>query len=1161
MKRLGLAAVLLLGVLLPASAAATQNPSLWWWKDGDRVSSTVTPPVTRAKLQTILDQANDTTHLYVQLGPGELWADSTIWVHGNTSLYGMGPGITRFRRSYWNPSGPVNSGHLLTTAKYRTHSPNNNLTGGLAVDSLANVELVGFTLDGRCEDHKAIYGVDVNPNTPGNFGIQLWHAERVAIRYVEVMNTLQTGIELDACRDATLDHVRTRTTGQQTQLGTRNGININNNDGSLAATVNWGRRIHLSNIEIRNARGAQIDYANVSEITATNITMHCDNDPVGNQGPPTQDGNFAFEIEGSVAGYTMRGFTISNVVCTGLTHRFLTFGGTTVVGLDGFRVDNVDFTASDSSFSGALAFGSSRDVRNVDISNCTFRNLNARNVDGTGTWASAAFIYAYTTRATGYERHFRLKNLTFLGAHGETRHTSNPGLILGGNVYDFVIEDVYMSGCEDVGVKIVSDSSWVTTGVVLRRVTIDGAQSNGFLVTPQSGSTGVINGVRFEGCVAKDTNLTPGTTWPFRVTASGASFAGTAKNIWFDRCQVVRSSGANMEGLRLDQSSTGVLDSVWVLDNDFDAAVTQPYSTSGAVTNLFRSDVTGSTRYLSTALAMENNKWMYFRGTSATYWPFMKFDSVGVFQVRPPQNGSGVIDFYRWDGTPTFRYYGNTGSINLYNTGAGASVAKMLVNGYPYLYDSGNERRLVQKSSIGNGTTGIAIRDTADAKTEVLFYPGGGVRAARLGPVGGGAIRIIDGIVYPFTPAGVQAAIDSCSAFGGGTVWIPDNANVVLASTPIVLKNKVALKSFGSKTHDSGTVFKANGSTNVPFAIVAGDTAGGQQLFQLDGITIDGTGGRIDWGIYSKLNFVGSKIENCRVTKTGIGIGIIGANATSIGSFMVRNTIVNDMTSSYCILQDGGSRNVVYDGIELDRPGRNTAALYVNGSSTSSAGSITTTIRNSYGELSDSMSVWLKVNGAAAVEVDGLHVTHPTGRFRAAVEIQNTVPGNFGFSPSGFTLRNLYADSDTLIVNQPIGEYITTGSDFNNPYRHVSWYSPSLSIGSASTNGYRNSNMTVGMQPARVGPAIASAATIVPPPDGSVFGLTGVTGITDVTFLDSFMGKIVVFVSSSGPLTITAGNHWKINGNWTANGTGNWDTLTGYVTAGHDFIEIGRCIQ
>jgi hypothetical protein len=459
--------------------------------------------------------------------------------------------------------------------------------------------------------------------------------------------------------------------------------------------------------------------------------------------------------------------------------------------------------------------------------------------------------------------------------------------------------------------------------------------------------------------------------------------------------------------------------------------------------------------------------------------------------------------------------------------------------------------------TINPGCEGEITTGALSDSVQVLWHDSGGVKRlgprqtlsiGRLGPPSsgttGGAIRIVDGIAFALTVAGVQAAIDECSAAGGGTVMVPANANILLATTPIILKDKVALEGFGEKTHDNGSMFISNASTNLSFAIVAGDTTGTQHLFQLDGVTIDGNksaGARIDAGIYSKHNFVGSRIDNCRVANvSGRGIVLTSAATGAAGSFLIRNTIVND-TGDYNILVKDAFRNLTLDHVEMDRPGRNTAALALLGES-SDAGILGVNLRSLYFEIQDSMSVAVLIDMASSVDIDGLLAVHPAGRFRAAVQVKNTGPGTFGFSPSGLTIRNLYANSDTLIENQYTGEVITTGADVNNPYRHVAWYTSAISKGSTSTNGYRNSAMVIGVDQAKKGPDITSASTIAPHPDGSDFDVTGTTTVTSITGLPYFLWKTTCFWTASA-LQFTDGGDLNLNGDFIGDGAGGKDCL------------------
>jgi len=228
---------------------------------------------------------------------------------------------------------------------------------------------------------------------------------------------------------------------------------------------------------------------------------------------------------------------------------------------------------------------------------------------------------------------------------------------------------------------------------------------------------------------------------------------------------------------------------------------------------------------------------------------------------------------------------------------------------------------------------------------------------------------------------------------------------------------------------------------------------------------------------------------------------------------------------------------------------------------TTSAGNVGCTVLGFYTEIQDTMSSSIIVDGASNVRIDGHTAAVPSGRMRSAVRILNSASGNFNFSPSNLSVSNLYAPdlADTLLEDLQAGTVFRVGADPNNPYRGIISYSSPKSVGTGSTNGYRNFGQIIGTQQAKLGPDIASAGTIVPHPDGSIFRLTGTTTSTDVTFTDYFIGKIVTFVTSAA-VQITSGNHWKLTGNFVANGTGNDDTLTGFVDANKDFRQIAVAI-
>jgi hypothetical protein len=113
----------------------------------------------------------------------------------------------------------------------------------------------------------------------------------------------------------------------------------------------------------------------------------------------------------------------------------------------------------------------------------------------------------------------------------------------------------------------------------------------------------------------------------------------------------------------------------------------------------------------------------------------------------------------------------------------------------------------------------------------------------------------------------------------------------------------------------------------------------------------------------------------------------------------------------------------------------------------------------------------------------------------------------------------------------------------NNPYRFLDWYSPPIFKGTVSTNGYRNSGQIIGIQPAKQGPDIASAATIAPHPEGgSLFNVTGVTTVTTITGLPAFLNKLTIFKLTTA-VQFTDGGNISLGANRVGNGTGGPDML------------------
>lgn len=420
--------------------------------------------------------------------------------------------------------------------------------------------------------------------------------------------------------------------------------------------------------------------------------------------------------------------------------------------------------------------------------------------------------------------------------------------------------------------------------------------------------------------------------------------------------------------------------------------------------------------------------------------------------------------------------------------------------------------------------------------------------------------RVVDGVNYPMTVAGVQAALDEVGAQGGGEVWLPANANILLGVKPVRIPAFCTLRGQGAYT-GGGYTFTSNASTRVSAAIVNSDTTGAQECVVIQGINIWGApGARIDAGIKLKKVFVGSSIKDCLVTGvSGIGIRIEGDDRTSAGQLYLENVAVTN-TGHYGYYLNAGLRNIWLKGCTAERPGRNSAALCINGSTTRSAANVGVQVDGFYTEVEDPASVGIRIDGASAVEISNYTASVPRGRMRAAIQIRNTNEGKHAFSTSGLTVRNLYCECDTLIEDRDAGRAFTTGADPRNPYRFLDWYSSPDFEGTTRANGYRNSGQIIGIQPARRGPDLASAGTLAPHPDGGNFYVvTGATTVTDITGLPAFLYRVTVF-EVEGKIRFVDGGNLNLDGDFVGNGTGGPD-LVGMIWDGTRWNEAFRSLN
>lgn len=418
----------------------------------------------------------------------------------------------------------------------------------------------------------------------------------------------------------------------------------------------------------------------------------------------------------------------------------------------------------------------------------------------------------------------------------------------------------------------------------------------------------------------------------------------------------------------------------------------------------------------------------------------------------------------------------------------------------------------------------------------------------------GGAFRFVDGITFPLTVAGVQAALDECESAGGGTVYVPSNAGILLASTSIKIGTGCILEGTGPQATTTAT-FTCNASTNVSAMIENKHQDGTQQTAELRNCWVYGnsaSGATVTVGVLFKRLFSGSVLDNVRVTRTsGVGIQLESTTTFAAGPYQIKRVVVAD-TGGHNISVVEGSRGMWFESVELDRPGANKACLSLSATADSSAQSRGISISNLYSEFSLTSQVGVLINNVSNVLIDGYEIL---ATVQPAAVVQITGAGIFGGGSSGITVRNVsggFANTTKIIDDQVSSVVVDGGADASFPMQFLAWYSTPVSIG---TSGRQSLGQVVGLQYAKQGSDITAAATITPR-EGNFFVVTGNTNITSVTAAARDKGRIITFQFSGTP-TFTDGSNLKLAGNLVATAD---DTIT-LVCDGTNWIEIARSVN
>lgn len=359
---------------------------------------------------------------------------------------------------------------------------------------------------------------------------------------------------------------------------------------------------------------------------------------------------------------------------------------------------------------------------------------------------------------------------------------------------------------------------------------------------------------------------------------------------------------------------------------------------------------------------------------------------------------------------------------------------------------------------------------------------------------------------YGLTVAGVQAALDECANAGGGIVYVPSSASILVTNTSVKIPNHVSLIGTGANP-GSGDTFIANASTNVSAMVENKSQDGTQQYCYVANLSINGkqsTGAVVSAGLKMVSVFDGSRFKDLLVTScSGNGIYMTNAGGFSFGPYCLDNVwCINNGSDNIYFKDVGGS--VFIRNISCTSNAANTAGIRINNS-------ITTTmlgwvIDGVHSETAVAGQVIL-IDGAACVSVNNVFHTTGSAGLTDVVKIQNTSGGTDFQAPSGITCRNIYSNVTGVNLINDAWSGVTMARATYGDY--IAWYAPPVS----TSNGL---GQVCGLQYQRMGQNIGTAATISPL-EGNFFNLINNVTINNITNSAREKGREITFLSTGTP--------------------------------------------
>jgi hypothetical protein len=497
----------------------------------------------------------------VAMGPGTLQVSTAVSIHGGCHLEGAGPGLTVIKRQTGTLTGgdAAYSGNLLLVTPFGSNGVNPSGVG----QAQADIVVSELTLDGNQS------AFAINPATPRHMGIYATWVDKMTITNIEVKNFLQTGIQLDTCRDSFITDSNIHDCGQYASASARNGISIIDNQNGTGN--DYSRRFVIDGCVINTVNDAGIDLTNMQDVTVSNcILNNC--------------GNGCVEIEGHVAGSTtIRNLRFSNITAYNATSWFATVGADPGVGISLFDISIENVVCNFHSTlhtNGAVAVGINAPVKRFRMANCSFYNINSK-----GDAATNGVYFGANSTITDGEIRDCLFEYPSLNSNGDC-----VGINVRGSIYNLQISDTVLRNVSGVGVNVgLVASGGTLQDVTISNVTVDQGNSHGFSIYTTTGGTGPVSRVIMDGCIVRDSCQLGTSSAAFNLSQSTNAAGDTLKDVTIRDCHARRVSGVGTmtQGVRFFQNGAGTLDTIYCGSNIFDSLTGSHYVVaSGTPTNV-----------------------------------------------------------------------------------------------------------------------------------------------------------------------------------------------------------------------------------------------------------------------------------------------------------------------------------------------------------------------------------------------------------------------------------------------------------------------------------------------------------------------------------------------------------------------------------------------